>query len=369
MWLHAFHSRSTDARSVDRVPKGEIVPVRSVISRVSQRPDRGLRGQSMVEMALILPLFALFLVMTVDFGRAFFSYIQITNAAREAAAYGATVPTDGPGIIARANQEKNAQSQGGENLISVTWDCTTSAGTGIACASAPGGAGAGNRMTVTVAEPFSFLTPLVNTFLGGFTLRAEATSNVLGYAAGGGTPPNSTCTTSPIASFTVVVLSGRTVQTDPSASTPNSGICNISGYNWTWGDAQVSTGGPSSQQHTYNLDNTYTITLQVTNQAGTHQTTRTVTVPEVAPPTCAPPVPDFTISYSGNGNKTHTYRDASTVADPVNCFITNWEWTFGNGTQSNVRNPTGVVYQSGNSHTTTLTVTNAGGSRSISKTH
>lgn len=106
-------------------------------------------------MALLLPIFALLLVITVDFGRAFFTYIQITNAAREGAAYAATVPADTAGITARAQQERNVQSQGGENAMTVAVTCVDSAGSPITCASSPGGAGAGNRITVAISEPFT----------------------------------------------------------------------------------------------------------------------------------------------------------------------------------------------------------------------
>lgn len=46
------------------------------------------RGQSLVELALVLPLAVLILALAADFGRAFTSYIQISGAAREGAAYG-----------------------------------------------------------------------------------------------------------------------------------------------------------------------------------------------------------------------------------------------------------------------------------------
>ena len=49
-------------------------------------------GQSMVEFALILPFFVLFLVGIFDLGRAFFSFITITNAAREGARYATLHP-------------------------------------------------------------------------------------------------------------------------------------------------------------------------------------------------------------------------------------------------------------------------------------
>src|SRR5262245_51647344 len=65
---------------------------------------RSRRGQSVVEFALILPVFVFLLLMAIDFGRLFFSYVQVTNAAREGAAYAAAAPTDSVGIEARALQ-------------------------------------------------------------------------------------------------------------------------------------------------------------------------------------------------------------------------------------------------------------------------
>ena len=54
---------------------------------------RGRRGQGLVEFALIVPVFLFFLLLTVDFGRLLFTYIQLSNTAREAAAYAGFNPT------------------------------------------------------------------------------------------------------------------------------------------------------------------------------------------------------------------------------------------------------------------------------------
>jgi Flp pilus assembly protein TadG len=48
------------------------------------RAERRERGQSLVEFALILPLFVLLLVGLFDVGRAVFAYNTVNNAAREA---------------------------------------------------------------------------------------------------------------------------------------------------------------------------------------------------------------------------------------------------------------------------------------------
>jgi hypothetical protein len=51
-----------------------------------------LRGQTLVEFALILPAFLLLVVFIFDFGRAVYYYSAIHNAAREGARYGAVNP-------------------------------------------------------------------------------------------------------------------------------------------------------------------------------------------------------------------------------------------------------------------------------------
>jgi PKD repeat protein len=266
--------------------------------------------------------------------------------------------------------ETNSQGQAGEGTLAVTVSCANTSGSTIACSSAPGGTGRGNTVTVTIDEGFSFLTPVINSFFGGsLTMRTSATAAVLGTVPGtGGTPPGSCSLPTP--DFSVVVTTGNSVFADPSASRPNSGVCNISGYNWTWGDGNTDVGQATGDPHAYAAAGTYTIQLEVTNQAGPATTTRTVTVPAgPPPPTCAKPVANFTWTKSGPGGKTYTYTDTSTVADPVNCPITDWLWTFtdAGGLQSNAQNPAPVTYSNGSSHPVTLQVTNAGGTTTITR--
>ena len=51
------------------------------------------RGQSLVELALVVPIFLLIVMATVDFGWALRNYIVTTNAAREGARYAVTLDT------------------------------------------------------------------------------------------------------------------------------------------------------------------------------------------------------------------------------------------------------------------------------------
>jgi hypothetical protein len=321
-------------------------------------------------MALVLPLMMLLLLMAIDFGRIFFSYIQITNAAREGAAYAALSPTDTAGILAAATKETDAQGQNGESAIQIGAPvCTAPSGTVIACSTAKdSGTGQGNTITVTVREQFSFLTPLINTFWqNSFQMGAAATATVFGYVAtGGGTPPGPCAL--PSASFVYIADSTLQIYADPSASLPKSpDPCAISGYTWTWGDGNDEVGSATGNFHTFSGAGTYIVRLDVSNQGGTAWTTRSVSVPAPPPPpVCAAPTANFTWTKSG---KTYTYSDASTVADPVNCPITDWLWTFTDlgGTHSNVKNPPPQTYGNNSSHPVTLQVTNVGGSTTITK--
>ncbi len=342
--------------------------LRAISSRAARRPPR-TRGQALVEFAIILPVFVLLLVIAIDFGRMFFTYIEVTNAAREGAAFGAGSPTDLVGIQARTGQETNVQSQGGESALTVTATCADSLGTSIDCVDSTGASGPGSTITVRVVEPFTFLTPLVNSFFtNSFHMGVSATATVLGYAAGGGGSNPGSCSL-PVPAISVITDNTLSVFADPTGSSPNSGVCSISGFTWTWGDGNDEPGSATGNGHTYLNAGTYTITLEVTNQAGVATTTETVTVPAGPPPTtCAPPTADFSWT---NNKKVYTYLDRSTVADPTNCPISDWLWTFSDAPagqqQSNAQNPAPVTYQTGSSHSVTLQVTNAGGTTSVTR--
>jgi PKD repeat protein len=347
------------------------------------RAGRRHRGQALVEFALVLPLFIVIVLMAIDFGRVYFTYVQITNAAREGANFLSLSPTDCGTASSNScasltqtwtavSRETNTQSQNGESVLVLSNACKDASGASITCSVATGGAGAGNTVTLTVSEGFSFLTPLINTFwANNFHISNSATSTVLGYVASGGATPPPACDT-PIASFSVIVTSGTSIFADPSASSPNSGVCNISGYNWDWGDGNTSVGSASGDTYTYANAGTYTISLEVTNQGGSSTVSHSITVPATPPPTCAKPSANFSSTGSRHGNEwTYTYTDASTVSDPAHCPVTNWLWTFtgAGGSQSNAKNPAPVTYpkQADPPFSVTLQVTNAGGTDSITK--
>lgn len=59
------------------------------------------RGQSLVELAISLLILLYLLSGAVEFGIAFFQYVQLRDAAQEGALYGSMNPTDTDGIDAR----------------------------------------------------------------------------------------------------------------------------------------------------------------------------------------------------------------------------------------------------------------------------
>jgi Flp pilus assembly protein TadG len=61
-----------------------------VMPRLGRAKEDGQRGQTLVEFALILPLFLLMFFAMVDFGRGFYTWLLVTNAAREGALVAAT---------------------------------------------------------------------------------------------------------------------------------------------------------------------------------------------------------------------------------------------------------------------------------------
>ncbi|MFQ5945132.1 MAG: TadE/TadG family type IV pilus assembly protein [Anaerolineae bacterium] len=67
--------------------------------------NRGERGQSVVELALLLPVLLLIFLGTTDFGRVYFAKVAITNAARVGARYGSLNPDAGNLIVSRTVEE------------------------------------------------------------------------------------------------------------------------------------------------------------------------------------------------------------------------------------------------------------------------
>lgn len=112
-------------------------------------------GQSLVELALLLPLLVLIMAGALDLARVYDAYVSITNASREGARYGAVNPIDNSGITNAVNRELTNTGISGVN---VNVACYTYSGTAYPdCASAK----SGDRITVSVNYSFRFVTLLI----------------------------------------------------------------------------------------------------------------------------------------------------------------------------------------------------------------
>jgi Flp pilus assembly protein TadG len=362
-----------------------------------RRRERSL-GQSLVEFALILPLFMFLLLLAVDFGRFFYTYIELNNMAREGAAYAAANPTtDNATLTTVALRESNVQSQRGEGTVTAAAACIDSSGASLACSSALGGAGAGNRVTVTVGETFTFLTPLIGNFWpGGLQVGTSATAAVAVYAASGGTPGVTCITRPPTPSFTWQspnkILQPLFISVDAGASTSLPSPCHNVGYNWSFGG--TSNANPANpfdpnregvtQDYEYATAGTYLVTLVVTNAAGDSppatQSINLGTTPCNAPTATLTVSPAAILNSSGvatnwkaannGGNQATVFTfDGSTSAfmSDVACHPA-WSWDLGDSTTP-APTTASVVHSyahawSGTTVQVQLTVTNDAGTSS-----
>jgi PKD repeat protein len=121
---------------------------------------------------------------------------------------------------------------------------------------------------------------------------------------------------------------------------------------WKWDFGDTTSSAEQNPIHTYAAAGTYTVTLTVTNAAGSSSTSHNVTL--------APLAAAFTFS-ANNATRQVNFTDTSTGGP------TAWSWTFGDTGTSTLQNPS-HTYTLAGTYTVTLTVTNASGSNSTSRT-
>jgi hypothetical protein len=135
----------------------------------------------MIEFAIILPVLLLFVLMAIDFGRVFFGWVGLNNAARIGASYAAThsLAWGSPGDAAQ-RADYTAQILGDANALNCTLPGSVPAPT------FPNGTDLGDQAEVDLSCNFTVLTPFVSQILGGtVTIHADSVFRVrAGYAGG-----------------------------------------------------------------------------------------------------------------------------------------------------------------------------------------
>jgi len=116
----------------------------AILKRLAGRPGKREDGQSLVEFALVVPIFLLVLFAIVDFGMAFHAWITVTNSAREGARYGAVRATS-PQIVQRVRDTAESLDQ-----ANLTVSVTNAEGQ------------PGESVVVDVSYDYSLMTPLAD---------------------------------------------------------------------------------------------------------------------------------------------------------------------------------------------------------------
>ncbi len=153
----------------------------------------------------------------------------------------------------------------------------------------------------------------------------------------------------PIANFTVNATSG-TAPLDVQFT--DKSIGNVKSYSWNFGDGSTST--EKNTEHVYSVPGTYTVILIVNGPGGMTSQTKYITVNYPAP------IAGFTANTTkGAAPLKIKFTDSSTGN------VSGYLWNFGDGITSTDQNPTHSYTKPG-SYTVKLTVTNHGGSSSVS---
>ncbi len=287
---------------MDRKPHlGVPMHLRSLLRAPFRSPLRRrqrTRGQSLVEFALILPVFILFFGAVLDLGRIAAGRLTITNASREGAFQAAQTPSS-----YSANQACPLGATTNLVVCRVLLEAKNSVvtiqPTDITLACTPNCTRAlGNLVSVTVKGKLTLLMPFMAPLLGGQTLTFSSTSTTqlealpTGITAATPSPtptptPSSSPTPTPTPSPTPVPTcgppsAGFTYTTSPPSmqspvtltvtNTSTSPSCPITSWLWNWGDGTTSSAqNPGTK--TYIAPGTFTVTLQVTNGSSTPSTT------------------------------------------------------------------------------------------------
>jgi len=167
----------------------------------------------------------------------------------------------------------------------------------------------------------------------------------------------------PVSKFSASPASGKTPLTvsftDQSTGSP-------AAWNWTFGDGTNST--ERNPVHTYNKSGNYTVVLTTTNEEGSNKVQKSNYINVVSAngsmvsnPGYIVPVTAFSATPTvGSMPLTVSFTDQSTG------FPTAWTWNFGDRNTSKEKNPVHTYNKSGK-YTVTLTVSNANGSNTLTK--
>jgi Flp pilus assembly protein TadG len=130
-------------------------------------------GQSLVELALVLPLLMLLLLFGLDFGRVFLGYVNLNNSAKVAANFAAQNPTAWNAAPDADDLAVQAEYQRLVTTDATGTNCTLPSP--IPTPTFPGGTGIGSPASVSITCVFTPMTPVIGDIVGD-SLNVSASS-------------------------------------------------------------------------------------------------------------------------------------------------------------------------------------------------
>jgi PKD repeat protein len=314
--------------------------------------DRSV-GQSIVELALVLPVVLLILMVGLDFGRVFLGWVNLNNTARIAANFAATNATALTGI---GPIHDNAIDRY-EALIAAD-------ATAINCElpdpipepTFPGGTGLGQLAHVAIDCDFGVITPIISSIMGN-VVTISASSDfpirngiVAGVPVGGGGSVHAAFNVSPVSGEGSAASPLHVTYTDVSTGSPTSYQWDLNG-DTVIDSAQVGN-SPSLLTFDFTVPGTYVAKLTVSNGISTSSATQTITVN----PPPGPVVAFLSNPVGGTAPLTVTFTNNSTGDVPLT-----YDWDFGDGTPHVTTKNANHTFNSQGTFTVTLTVTDTNG--------
>ena len=281
----------------------------------SARDRKHSRGQSLVELAITIPILITILLVAVDVGRVYLGWVSLSNVARIGANFAAQNPSAWEGS-GDATVKSRYQTLMRKDAVGI--DCTLP---GSLPAPNFAGTSLGSNVTVSLTCSFSLVTPFLSSLIGDgaghlnvasaavFDIRSGSVNNVVisnsvptttprpsatPTATPSGTPtptpnPGSTATPTPTTQPVVISFYGESSSPDASGGGPPGSVNEnqITGVNplavtlhdqstgpprgncqWNFGDGSTSSSCSNTITHTYTTPGTYTVTRTIDGTSG-----------------------------------------------------------------------------------------------------
>ena len=277
----------------------------------SARDRKRSRGQSLVELAITIPILITILLIAVDVGRVYLGWVNLSNIARIGANFAAQNPNAWQGS-GDATIKSRYQTLMKKDALGI--DCTLPSTLPAPAFAGTDPYGLGSQVTVSLTCSFSLVTPFLSSLVGDgaghlnvasaavFTIRSGSVNGVVigdnaptpTATATSSASPTATPTNTPDPSATpgepiVISFYGESSSPDASGGGPPGSVNEnqIMGVNplsvdftdestgpprgnceWDFGDGDTSTSCASSVSHTYTDPGTYTVTRTIDGVSG-----------------------------------------------------------------------------------------------------